>query len=52
MAAMHAKFSGKPPSEATLRTHFTQLDTNSNGSVTFAEFKAFHDKMEGTHPGR
>ena len=22
------------------------------GSVTFAEFKAFHDKMEGAHRGR
>ena len=52
MAATHAKFSGKPPSEAMLRTHFTQLDANSDGSVTFAEFKASHDKMEGMHPER
>ena len=49
MAAMHAKFHGKPPTEAMLRSHFAQLDANSDGSVTFTEFKAFHDKMEGMH---
>jgi len=47
--AMHAKFHGKQPTEAMLRSHFTELDKNANGSVTFAAFKAFHDRMEGTH---
>jgi Ca2+-binding EF-hand superfamily protein len=46
---MHAKFHGKQATESMLRAHFAQLDKNSNGSVTFDEFKAFHDKMEGTH---
>ncbi len=52
MAAMHAKFHGKQATEPMIRTHFAQLDANSDGSVTFAEFKAFHDKMEGAHRGR
>jgi predicted transcriptional regulator len=52
MAAMHAKFHGKPATESMLRAHFAQLDVNSDGSVTFAEFKTFHDKMEGAHRGR
>jgi predicted transcriptional regulator len=49
MAAMHAKFHGKQATEPMLRAHFAQLDRNSNGAVTFDEFKAFHDKMEGAH---
>ena len=52
MAAMHAKFHGMQATPAMIRIHFAQLDANSNGSVTYAEFKAFHDKMEGTHRGR
>ena len=47
--AMHAKFHGKQPTDAMIRSHFTQLDANSDGSVSFAELKAFHDKMEGAH---
>jgi predicted transcriptional regulator len=48
-AAMHAKFHGKQATPEMIREHFTQLDANANGSVTFAEFKTFHDKMEGVH---
>jgi hypothetical protein len=49
MEAMHAKFHGKQATPAMIRTHFAQIDANSNGSVTFAEFKAFHDRIEGGH---
>src|ERR1051325_319913 len=52
MAAVHAKFHGQKATPAMIRPHFPQLDANANGSVTFGEFKAFHDKMEGKHGGR
>jgi EF hand domain-containing protein len=52
MAATHAKFHGTQVTQPMLRAHFAHLDANSDGSVTFAEFKAFHDKMEGVHRGR
>ena len=44
MQAAHAK-----PSDQSLRTHFAQLDANSDRSVTFAEFQAFHDRMKASH---
>ena len=44
MQAAHGK-----PSDQSLRTHFAQLDANSDGSVTFAEFQAFHDRMKASH---
>lgn len=34
------------PSAQALRSHFAQLDANRDGSVSFAEFQAFHDKMK------
>lgn len=44
MQATHAK-----PADQALRSHFAQLDTNTDGSVTFEEFKAYHDKMRRMH---
>jgi hypothetical protein len=44
MQSAHGK-----PSDDSLRSHFAQLDANSDGSVTFAEFQAFHDKMKAAH---
>ena len=44
MMEMHAK-----PSAQMLRSHFARMDANSNGSVTFAEFRAFHDEMKASH---
>ena len=44
MATAHAK-----PDEQELRSHFAQLDANSDGSISFSEFKAFHDKMKSAH---
>lgn len=41
---------GKMTNQA-LRSHFAQIDANSDGSVTFEEFKAFHDKMAKSHRG-
>lgn len=46
-SAMH----GQPPSESTLRSHFTLFDTNGDGIVSFDEFKAVHDKMMAAHSG-
>jgi EF-hand domain pair/Ribbon-helix-helix protein, copG family len=40
------------PSAAELRTHLAQMDANSDGSVSFNEFLAFHEKMKAAHPGR
>lgn len=44
MQAKHAK-----PTDQALRSHFVELDANADGSVTFEEFKAFHDKMRHMH---
>jgi Ca2+-binding EF-hand superfamily protein len=50
-AAMMEAHKAKP-SAAELRTHLAQMDANSDGSVSFDEFLAFHEKMKATHPGR
>ena len=54
MGATHAQLMksahGKMTDQA-LRSHFAQLDANSDGSVTFEEFRTFHDKMAKTHGG-
>jgi len=42
---------GQPPSESTLRSHFTLFDANGDGIVSFDEFKAVHDKMMAAHSG-
>jgi hypothetical protein len=44
MKAGHGKASG-----TMLRSHFAQLDANRDGSISFAEFQAFHSKMEASH---
>ena len=49
-AKAHAEMMGNPnakPSEQALRKHFDELDANSNGAVTFAEFKQMHASMMG-----
>jgi hypothetical protein len=52
MTAAHAQMMkaghGKAPG-TMLRSHFAQLDANSDGSVSFGEFQAFHSKMEASH---
>jgi hypothetical protein len=53
MTAAHAQMmKGGKASGAMLRTHFAKLDSNSDGSITFAEFQAFHSKMEASHGRR
>lgn len=55
MAAMHggnAQGAHEKPSEETLRAHFAKIDVDSNGSVSFAEFQAFHDQMMAAHSAR
>lgn len=47
MKAAHGKASPQ-----TLRSHFAQLDSNSDGKVTFEEFQAFHDRVKAAHAGR
>lgn len=37
------------PSEETLRARFIKLDSNSDGSVKFEEFEAFHANMRASH---
>lgn len=52
MSEMHAKMMSAAhggPSNQALRAHFAQLDTNKDGSVSFAEFQAFHDRMKAAH---
>ena len=49
MAAMHGQKAHERPSEDALRGHFSKIDADSNGSVTFAEFRTFHDHMERQH---
>lgn len=52
MGAMHAQMMHSAhgqSSDQMLRSHFAQLDANRDGRVTFAEFKAFHDKMKAAH---
>lgn len=52
MAAMHGamtRASNDKTSNRALRAHFAELDANSDGSVTFKEFKAFHDRMRASH---
>jgi hypothetical protein len=55
MTAAHAQMMkaghGKAPG-TMLRSHFAQLDANSDGSVSFGEFQAFHSKMESSHAHR
>jgi hypothetical protein len=52
MTAEHAKMMqsahGKPSDQA-LRAHFAEIDRDNDGSVTFAEFQAFHDRMKVAH---
>jgi Ca2+-binding EF-hand superfamily protein len=45
MSSAHSK-----PSEQSLKTHFTQIDANGDGSITYDEFKAFHERMRASHP--
>ena len=55
MVAMHGNGAGTDhakPSEATLEAHFAKIDANSDGSVTFSEFQAFHDLAHGSHETR
>lgn len=55
MAAIHgqnASSSHTRPSAETLGPHFVKLDANSDGSVTFGEFEAFHDEMSASHSTR
>lgn len=52
MTAMHAQMTGHAhgaASEQALRAHFAEVDANSDGSIAFGEFKAFHDKMKAAH---
>ena len=54
MGAMHEqmmKSAHGKASDQALRSHFAQMDANSDGSVTFAEFQAFHDRMKAAHSG-
>jgi len=48
---LKALLNGQPPSEATLRSHFTLFDANGDGTVSYDEFKAVHDKMMAAHSG-
>ena len=52
MGAMHGQMmqsvDGRPSGQA-IKSHFAQLDANSDGTVSFDEFKAFHDKMMASH---
>ena len=55
MGAAHAqmmKAGGGKASATMLRSHFAQLDSNGDGSVTFSEFQAFHSKMQAEHGRR
>ncbi|HEV8408594.1 MAG TPA: EF-hand domain-containing protein [Sphingomicrobium sp.] len=55
MASMHAKMmraTHDKASDQVLRAHFAKLDANSNGSVTFAEFRAFHERMKASHSAK
>jgi len=51
MRAMHAAAAHKPikHSPEQLRAHFAEIDSNRNGSITLAEFQAFHDRMARSH---
>jgi hypothetical protein len=52
MGSAHAQLMEKAhaqPSDQMLRAHFSELDANSDGSVTFQEFQSFHDKMKTAH---
>jgi Ca2+-binding EF-hand superfamily protein len=44
MRAKHDK-----ASDQMLRAHFAEMDANSDGSVTYQEFRAFHDRMKASH---
>lgn len=54
MAAAHAQMmkAGGKLSATMLRSHFAQLDSNRDGTVTFSEFLAFHSKMRAQHGRR
>lgn len=55
MGAMHAQMMQSAHgqvSDQEIRSHFNQLDANSDGSVTFDEFKSFHNKMKASHGSR
>ncbi|HKC02739.1 MAG TPA: EF-hand domain-containing protein [Sphingomicrobium sp.] len=55
MAAMHgngAEADHARPSKAMIEVHFAKVDANSDGSVTFSEFQAFHDQMMASHETR
>ncbi len=52
MAAMHdtmMRAAHDKASEQMLRAHFAEIDANSDGSVTYQEFRAFHDRMKASH---
>lgn len=44
MRSVHGKMT-----DQALRSHFAQLDANSDGSVTLEEFRAFHDRIGKSH---
>ena len=55
MTAMHGEMTRAAhdkPSDRALRAHFAELDANSDGSVTFKEFQAFHDRMKASHSAK
>lgn len=52
MAAMHGEMMRAAHDKASgqmLRSHFAELDLNSDGSVTYQEFRAFHERMKASH---
>jgi Arc/MetJ-type ribon-helix-helix transcriptional regulator len=52
MGAMHGEMmqaAHDKTSQRALRAHFAELDANSDGSITFKEFEAFHDRMKASH---
>jgi hypothetical protein len=50
MHAQMMKTAHSKTSDQGLRAHFAQLDANSDGAVSLAEFRGFHDKMMASHP--
>lgn len=52
MAAMHGEMMRAEHDKASdqmLRAHFAELDANSDGSVTYQEFRTFHERMKASH---
>jgi hypothetical protein len=52
MAPMHDEMMRARHDKAAdpmLRAHFAEMDANSDGSVTYQEFRAFHERMKASH---